>query len=120
MHYNQTVIKTTMNTNSDSDVPSSPEELLALNKKAKNPDYMSEESWAFAVVVRELAEDLQPDVYQMINAAQDILMALVRGHHDIIENCELSSFSEMVYKDDLKSIKKALRHLRATEPLVSQ
>lgn len=113
-----------MNTdsNSNSNVPSSPEELLALNTKAQrqNPSYMSEGSWAFAVVVRELAEDLEPDVYQMINAAQDILMALVRGHHDIIENCELSSFSEMVYKNDLKSLKKALRHLRATEPQVHE
>lgn len=108
------------NSNSNSDVPSSPEELFALNAKAQrqNPGYMSEESWAFAAVVRELAEDLQPDVYQMINAAQDILMALVRGHHDVIEDCELSPFSKMIYKDDLKSIKKALRHLRATEPSV--
>jgi hypothetical protein len=52
---------------------------------------------------------------EMVNAAELLLMKLARWHYDVLKNEELPEYSKTIWADDLSSIKKALRNLRAVE-----
>jgi hypothetical protein len=100
------------NDNSNSNVPNTPEELLALNK---NRSAEPTETCCFLRALEEALEKYNPEMDEVINAAENLLMKLARWHYDTINSGELPDYSETIWADDLNSIKKALRHLRAVE-----
>jgi hypothetical protein len=98
--------------NSNSNVPNTPEELLALNK---NRNAEPTETCGFLGVLEEALEECNPAMDEVINAAENLLMKLARWHYDVINSGELPEYSETIWADDLNYIKKALRNLRAVE-----
>jgi hypothetical protein len=99
------------NSNSNS-VPNTPEELLALNK---NRSAEPTETCCFLRAIEGAVEEFEPDMEEMVNAAELLLMKLARWHYDVLKNEELPEYSKTIWADDLSSIKKALRNLRAVE-----
>jgi hypothetical protein len=101
-----------MTDNSNSNVPNTPEELLALNKnRSADPT----ETCGFLGALEEAVEEWQPEMNEVVNSVELLLMKLARWHYDTIESGELPEYSKTIWTDDLNSIKKALRNLRAVE-----
>jgi len=99
------------NSNSNS-VPNTPEELLALNKN-RSAEHSGD--CCFLGAIEGAVEEWEPDMEEMVNAAELLLMKLARWHYDVLKNEELPEYSKTIWADDLNSIKKALRNLRAVE-----
>jgi hypothetical protein len=99
------------NSNSNS-VPNTPEELLALNKN-RSAEHSGD--CCFLGAIEGAVEEWEPDMEEMVNAAELLLMKLARWHYDVLKNEELPEYSKTIWADDLNSIKKSLRNLRAVE-----
>ena len=100
------------NNNNSNSVPNTPEELLALNK---NRSAEPTGDCCFLRAIENAVEEWEPDMEEMVNAAELLLMKLARWHYDVLKNEELPEYSKTIWADDLGSIKKALRNLRAVE-----
>jgi hypothetical protein len=101
-----------MSHNDSTNVPNTPEELLALNK-TRSAEHSGD--CCFLRAIEETVEEWEPDMEEMVNAAELLLMKLARWHYDVLKNEELPEYSKTIWADDLTSVKKALRNLRAVE-----
>jgi len=99
------------NSNSNS-VPNTPEELLALNK-TRSAEHSGD--CCFLRALEDALEECNPEMNEVINATENLLMKMIKWHFDTISSGELPEFSQTIWEDDMKSLKKALRYLRAVE-----
>jgi hypothetical protein len=100
------------NNSNNSNVPNTPEELLALNK---NRSAEPTSDGCFLRAMEDALEECNPEMNEVVNAAENLLMRMIKWHFDAISSGELPEFSQTIWEDDMKSLKKALRNLRAVE-----
>ena len=86
------------------------------NITAKELNDRFTEPCCFSAAIEEALEEWHPEVEEIIEAAEILLMDLARKYYDLLNSDQIKGrgFVEMTCKDNLNSIKKAIRHLRAT------
>lgn len=101
--------------NNTPEVPNSPQELFAMQRKCSCEQ---DDPQAFADFLSEVVlPEEDPSPYQTVKAIEMLLYRLRNYHFDVIqEDDSLTKFQRKIWKDDYSRLEKALKHIRLINP----
>ncbi len=100
--------------NNNPEVPNSPQELFAMQKKCSCD---TEDPLAFANFLDQaVLPEEDPSPYQTVKAIEMMLYRLVSYHFNTLEEDELTPFQRKIWKEDYKVLNKALKYMRLVNP----